>query len=204
MIDNREYQRMIKGELYSAANNQALSNLAEKGRLLNESYNKLSRQNKAQRSEVLKKMLGSLGKNPTIESPFYIDYGVNIHIGDNFYANFDCMFLDSDIITIGDDVMMGPSVRIYAATHPIDPDVRTRGLELTAPVTIGDKCWIGGSVVIVPGVEIGANTIIGAGSVVTKNIPANVIAAGNPCRVIRPIDENDRQYWHQLERDYYQ
>ena len=125
--------------------------------------------------------------------PFYCEYGTHIRIGKNFFANYDCVLIDVAPITIGDDCLFGPSVSIYTAGHPVHPKTRASGYEYGKSVTIGDRVWIGGSVVIVPGVHIGNDTVIGAGSVVTKDIPDGVIAAGNPCRVIRKITEADRR-----------
>ena len=149
------------------------------------------------RSALAKELFASAGEGTYIEPPFYCDYGINTQVGKNFYCNYDCVFLDCGKITIGDNVMLGPKVALYAVSHPIDPQVRILNYDYPVPITIGSNVWIGGSAVICPGVTIGDNTIIGAGSVVTKDIPANVIAAGNPCRVIRPITEEDTAYWNQ-------
>ena len=121
--------------------------------------------------------------------------------GDNFYANYDCIILDVCPVTIGDNVMFGPRVCIYTAGHPLDAEIRATGIEFGKPVTIGNNVWIGGNSVINPGVTIGSNVVIGSGSVVTKDIPANVIAAGNPCRILRPLTEEDRQYWSRLRSE---
>ncbi len=145
-----------------------------------------------ERNELIVKLLGSVGKNPWIESPFSCDYGYNITVGDNFYANTNCTILDCAKITIGNDVLIGPNVSFYTPNHPIDPDERKRGYERALPITIGDNVWISGSVTIIPGVTIGDNSIIGAGSVVTKDIPPNVVAVGVPCRIIREITAADR------------
>ena len=153
------------------------------------------------RKELVQELFAEAGANSYIEPPFYCDYGRNTRVGKNFYCNYDCVFLDCGHITIGDNVMLGPKVALYAVNHPIDPVVRSCGGDFPEPITIGNNVWIGGSSVVCPGVTIGDNTVIGAGSVVTKDIPANVVAAGNPCRVIRPITEEDTIYWNQqLER----
>ena len=149
------------------------------------------------KKELVQELFGYAGKDAYVESPFHCDYGYNIHVGDYFYCNYDCVFLDCGQITIGDHVMLGPKVSIYTANHPIDAAVRNLGHDHGVPVTIGNNIWIGGNCVILPGVTIGDNTVIGAGSVVTKDIPANVVAAGNPCRVIRPITEEDTKYWNE-------
>lgn len=135
------------------------------------------------------------GEKVYFEPPFHCEYGFHITLGENFYANTGCVMLDVAKICIGKNVMFGPSVSIYTAGHPIHPDSRNSGYEYGIPVMIGDNVWIGGSCVILPGVTIGNNVVIGAGSVVTKDIPDNVCAAGNPCRVIREITEEDRPYY---------
>lgn len=155
---------------------------------------------RAKRSEIAKELFAEAGEGSYIEPPFHCDYGRNIRVGKNFYCNYDCVFLDCGNITIGDEVMLGPKVAIYAVNHPIDPVVRSTHYDYPVPVTIGSNVWIGGSTVICPGVTIGDNTVIGAGSVVTRDIPSGVVAAGNPCRVIRTITQEESDYWnHQLE-----
>lgn len=136
------------------------------------------------------------GKNVYFEPPFHCEYGSHITVGENFYANIGCIMLDVAKITIGKNVMFGPNVSIYTAGHPIHPESRNSGYEYGIPVTIGDNVWIGGSCVILPGVKIGNDVVIGAGSVVTKDIPDRVCAAGNPCRVIREITEEDRPFYY--------
>lgn len=145
-------------------------------------------------AELVKKLFGR-AENAFVTPPFYCDYGFNIEVGKNFYANFNCTILDVAKVKIGDNCFMAPNVSIYTAGHPIHPDSRNSLYEYGASVTIGDNVWIGGSTVVVPGVHIGNNVVIGAGSVVTKDIPDWCIAAGNPCRVIRPITEEDRKYY---------
>lgn len=145
--------------------------------------------------ELLKKLLGKTGENVWIEPPFHCDYGWNIEVGENFFANYSLTILDVGKVKIGDNAQIAPNVSIYTAGHPIHPDSRNSGYEYGIPITIGDNVWIGGNAVILPGVTIGDNAVIGAGSVVTKDIPANVIAAGNPCRVIREIREEDRKFY---------
>ena len=130
-----------------------------------------------------------------LEPPLRCDYGSNIRLGDRVYANFNLVVLDCAAVTIGNDVLIGPNVGIYTAGHPVDPGLRRQGLEFALPITIEDGVWIGGHAVIAPGVRIGRNSVIGAGSVVTKDIPANVVAVGNPCRVVRSVTEKDREVW---------
>ena len=137
-----------------------------------------------------------------VEQTFHCDYGCHIHVGEDFYANYDCTIIDVCEVRIGDNVFLAPKVGIYTAGHPIDAGVRNSGLEFGAPVTIGDNVWIGGNAVINPGVTIGSNVVIGSGSVVTKDIPDNVIAVGNPCRVLREITREDRDYWEEKKREY--
>lgn len=135
-------------------------------------------------------------KNLYFEPPFHCEYGNHIEVGENFYANAYCTMLDVGKIKIGDDVLFGPNVSLYTAGHPIHPQSRKSGYEYGIPITIGDRVWIGGSCVVMPGVSIGSDTVIGAGSVVTKDIPDGVIATGNPCKVIRKITEEDRKYYY--------
>lgn len=139
-------------------------------------------------------------ENIYFEPPFHCEYGSHIEVGENFYANVNCIMLDVGKITIGDNVLFGPNVSIYTAGHPIHPESRNSGYEYGIPVTIGSNVWIGGSCVILPGVSIGNNVVIGAGSVVTKDIPDNVCAAGNPCRVIREITDADRPFYFKDRR----
>lgn len=158
-------------------------------------FNLLSPDDRALIPQKLKALLGKTGENLLIEAPFYCDYGWNIEVGENFFANYHLTILDVGKVTIGKNVQIAPNVSIYTAGHPIHPDSRNSGYEYGIPVAIGDNVWIGGNAVIMPGVVIGSNTVIGAGSVVTKNIPDWSVAAGNPCRVIRQITEEDRPYY---------
>ena len=146
--------------------------------------------------ELLKDLFGRTGDNVWLEPPFHCDYGWNIEVGENFFANYGLTILDVGKVTIGKNAQIAPNVSIYTAGHPIHPDSRNSGYEYGLPITIGDNVWIGGNAVILPGVVIGDNAVIGAGSVVTKNIPSNCIAAGNPCRVIREITDEDRMYYY--------
>lgn len=139
-------------------------------------------------------------ESPCIVPPFYCEYGTHIKIGRNFFANYNCTMIDVAQITIGDHCMFGPNVSLYTAGHPIHPDTRNSGYEYGKEISIGDNCWIGGSVTVVAGVHIGGGSVIGAGSVVTKDIPDHVLAAGNPCRVIREITEEDRRYLFKKEQ----
>lgn len=159
-------------------------------------YNQSRPEQEEERSQLIKTILGKSGKNTYIEPPFRCDYGYNIEVGDNFYANYNVTILDIAKVTIGDNVMLAPNVSIYTAGHPIHKDMRNTGYEYGIEITIGNDVWIGGNTVIVPGVKIGSGVVIGAGSVITKDIPDNVIAAGNPCKVIREITEEDKKYYY--------
>lgn len=152
--------------------------------------------------EELKTIFKNVGTNFVLTPPFYCDHGIKISFGNHFYANTGLTILDENEVKIGNHVFMGPHVSIYTATHPIDAMIRNTNLEIAKPVTIGDNVWIGGNTVINPGVTIGNNVVIGSGSVVTKNIPDNVIAVGNPCRVLREITEKDKEYWNHQYYDY--
>ncbi|WP_264229825.1 sugar O-acetyltransferase [Acholeplasma laidlawii] len=196
-----QLKRMLSGELYMAEGE-------ELGKIRDNMLDKLYQYNHAHynnhklRDELIKEILGGYKDKLKITPPVYFDYGKHTFVGKNFYANFDCIFLDVNTITIGDNVMFGPRVGLYTAGHPIDKDVRITGLEYGLPITIGNNVWIGGNVVVMPGVHIGDNTIIGSGSVVTKDIPSDVIAAGNPCKVIRNITTEDKIYWEGKKKIY--
>ena len=188
-------ERMLKGLPYKAW----LDNLEEereacKGKIYE--LNMLKPTEREKIPELIKALFGKTGKNILIEPPFHCDYGWNIEVGENFSANYNLTVLDVGKVTIGDNVMIAPNVSIYTAGHPVHPESRNSGYEYGIPVSIGNNVWIGGNVVILPGVSIGDNVVIGAGSVVTKSIPDNVIAAGNPCRIIREITESDRRFYY--------
>jgi len=155
-------------------------------------FNQLAPSKREERNKLLKKVIPHIGNNPWVESPFNCDYGYNIKTGENFYANTNCTILDCAEVSIGNDVLFGPNVSLYTPNHAFDADERKAGYEQALPITIGDNVWLGGSVTIVGGVTIGKNSIIAAGSVVTKDIPENVLAAGVPCKVLRPITEKDK------------
>lgn len=158
-------------------------------------FNHLDPENQEEADHLLREIFGKTGENIGVEPPIHFDYGKNTEVGDNFFANFNTVILDVAKVTIGKNVMFAPNVSIYTAGHPVHPDSRNSGYEYGIPVTIGDNVWMGGNAVVLPGVHIGNNVVIGAGSVVTKDIPDNVIAAGNPCRVIREITEEDRKFY---------
>lgn len=196
-----EKEKMLAGDLYRA-DVPELTNAAHAGRQLAREFNKLDENASDQRVPYLKKIFKSFGEGSFIMPPLYVDYGSNTIIGKNFYANYDTIMLDVAPITIGDNVMFGPRVSLLTPGHPIDVDVRNNGLEFGQAITIGNNVWLGGHVVVNPGVTIGDNTIVGSGAVVTKDLPANVIAVGNPARILREITDADKVYW-QAEQDKY-
>lgn len=164
-------------------------------RILTQKLNTVDRSDFDSIKALVKELLGK-SDNAFINPPFYCDYGFNIEVGKNFFANYNCTILDVGKVRIGDNCQLAPNVAIYTAGHPLHPDSRNSAYEYGIDVTIGDNCWIGGNVVICPGVHIGDNVVIGAGSVVTKDIPDWSVAAGNPCRVIRKITDEDRKYYY--------
>ncbi len=171
-----------------------------RSRILQKSYNRMLPFNVPKAYALLRLMGVQFGKGTFIDTPFRCDYGRHITVGDHFYANSYCTMIDVAPITIGSHVMLGTHVQIITAGHPIHPDVRNTAYEYGAPVTIGDNVWIGAGAIVLPGVTIGSNTVIGAGAVVTKDVPANVVAAGNPCRVIREITDADRHFLYKDRR----
>ncbi len=186
MTDSTEKQKMLAGELYFAGDPLLIRERVNARRLTRQ-FNLSSETELKKRNFILKELLGKWSNGVYIESPFRCDYGYNIFLGEWVYMNFGCVFLDVNPITIGEHTMLGPYVQIYTATHPLEAEKRCEGPESGKPITIGSRCWIGGGVIINPGVTIGDNTTIGAGSVVTKDIPPNAFAAGNPCEVIKEL-----------------
>ena len=192
-------ERMLAGLPYKAwLDGLSEERLENKKRIYR--YNNLPPEADEQRGELIRQILGKTGKYVHIEAPFHCDYGYNIEVGENFFANYNFTVLDVGKVRIGKNAQIAPNVSIYTAGHPIHPDSRNSGYEYGIGITIGDNVWIGGNVCIMPGVTIGDNAVIGAGSVVTKDIPDNVIAAGNPCRVIRAITEADRDFYYKDRR----
>ncbi|MFE7083375.1 maltose acetyltransferase domain-containing protein [Priestia megaterium] len=182
-----EKQKMLNGELY-LANDIELVKERENARRLTRLYNQTTETETIKRKELLKELFGSIGNDISIEPTFRCDYGYNIYVGDNFYANFDCVFLDVCEIKIGDNCFIAPGVHIYTATHPLDTEERISGAEFGKSVKIGDNVWIGGRSVINPGIKVGNNVVVASGSVVTKNVPDNVVVGGNPARIIKHIN----------------
>lgn len=197
-----EQKRMVSGLLYNSLDAELVKRRQNAQRLCR-LYNQTTEQNTVYRRQLLTELLGTTGRAVYIEPTFRCDYGFNIHVGENFYANYDCVMLDAAEIRIGNNVMLAPRVGLYTAAHPIDAGVRNTYLEFAKPITIGDNVWIGANSSIVPGGCVGNNTVIGAGSVVTKNIPDNVVAAGVPCRVIKEITPEDARFWQAQQDDYY-
>ena len=178
--------RMLAGQLYHAGAPELVAAHLRAQDIL-ATFNATTAQETAKRRELLTWLLGDLGEETVIKPSLRCDYGFNIRIGARSFLNYDCVLLDCNTITIGDEVQFGPGVHIYTAGHPLDAATRRKGLEFAKAVTIGNGAWLGGGAIVCPGVTIGENSVIGAGSVVTKDIPADVVAAGNPCRVLRSI-----------------
>ncbi|MGG5343010.1 chorismate mutase [Enterococcus sp. AZ192] len=184
-----ERQKMIDGELYFSADPELITarNFArEQMKLINNEEDRLIRR------QLVEETFGSTGTGSYIEPTINFDYGFNIHVGKNFYANFNSIFLDVCPITIGDNCMFGPNAQLYTATHPLHPVKRNSGLEFGKPITLGNNVWLGGGVVITPGVTLGDNVVVAAGSVVTKSFPANCVIGGNPAKVLKEIDIEEK------------
>ncbi len=195
-----DYEKMHSGEIYDP-NNEDIFN--EQIKCLNRLYdfNATRPTELEKRSEMLKDMLAEVGENCYIEPPFHSNWGgKNVHLGNNVYFNFNATMVDDTHIYIGDYTLLGPNVVIATAGHPISPELREKALQYNMPVHIGKNCWLGAGVIVLPGVTIGDNTVIGAGSVVTKDIPANVVAVGNPCKVLREISEHDKEFYYKDKR----
>ncbi|GGI15174.1 maltose O-acetyltransferase [Gottfriedia solisilvae] len=181
-----EKEKMINGELYLAGDAELVKE-REIARRLTREFNTTTETESRKRESILKQLFGSTGESLYIEPTFRCDYGYNIHVGQNFYANFDCVILDVCPVNIGENCFMAPGVHIYTATHPLDPIERASGVEFGKPVTIGDNVWLGGRAIINPGVTIGDNVVVASGAVVTKDVPNNVVVGGNPARVLKEI-----------------
>ena len=180
-----EKEKLQAGELYKV-DEELAGELAYAKRICEE-YNRTPRDEKEKRKELLKKLLGKCGENIVIESNMWFDYGYNTEVGENFYANHDCMFLDTNKLIFGDNVFIAPQCGFYTAGHPLDAPTRNALLEFAKPIKVGNDVWIGGGVRVLPGVTIGDNVVIGAGSVVVKDIPSNSVAVGNPAKVIKKL-----------------
>ncbi len=192
---NSEKEKMLSGKLYKAFGDELFG---ERQYAKDQIYlfNSSAPSELEKRNEIIRRIFGKTREKFFIEPPFRCDYGYNIEIGENFYSNYNLIILDCAKVTIGDNVLIGPNVGIYAAGHPLDHELRKQEYEFAFPVSIGHNVWIGGNVVINPGISIGENCVIGSGSVVTKDLPGNVVAAGNPCKVIREITDNDKIFYY--------
>lgn len=187
-----EKDKCKQGLLYNANYDEELIKERNTCKILCQEFNEATYPDVENRKEILKKIIKTTSANFIVEPPFWCDYGYNIELGDNFYSNHNLVILDGANVKFGDNVFIGPNCAFYTAGHPVNVQQRNEGLEYARTISIGNNVWIGGNVVVLPGVTVGDNSIIGAGSVVTKDIPGNVIAVGNPCKVIRNIkDENE-------------
>ena len=183
-----EKEKMIKGELYDANYNEDLIKERYIAKDKCYEYNQLKPSNHKEKAKIIKELFGKTGKVFTIEQPFMCDYGYNIEIGENFYANHNLIILDGNKVKFGDNVFIAPNCAFYTAGHPLDAKRRNQGLEYAKPIKVGSNVWFGGNVIVLPGVTIGDDCVIGAGSIVNKDIPSNVVAVGNPCKVIKKIN----------------
>lgn len=186
-----EKEKRDKGVLYDANNDKALGEEMLECKDLCHEFNALKPSQVDKRNKLIKGLFGKTGKNFNVLPPFWCDYGYNIEAGENFFANHNCVILDGAKVKFGDNVFIAPNCGFYTAGHPIDSARRNAGLEYAYPITVGDNVWFGGGVQVMPGVRIGSNVVIGGGSVVTHDIPDNVIAVGNPCKVLRAITEEE-------------
>jgi maltose O-acetyltransferase len=187
MEDGRtQLERMRAGDLYLADDPEIVA-AARRARRLQDRYNATRAHEDDERRRLLEELLGSFGAGSEIRAPFFCDYGVHITVGARVFSNFGLVALDVATIRIGDDVQIGPNVQLLTATHPVDADLRRAKWESGAPITIGDNVWLGGGAIVLPGVGIGDDTVVGAGAVVTRDLPARVVAVGNPARVVRSL-----------------
>lgn len=201
-----DYNQMKQGELYLQKGIKR-ENSSLKGKKKAELINGLSIEKREEIVSLEKELLGNHGEELYITPPLYVSYGDNIKVGENFYANKDCIFMDTNNIEFGDNVIVGPRCCFYCAGHPIYGDVRSWDndyFEFGLPIKVGNDVWIGGNVVILPGITIGNGSVIGAGAVVTKNVPSEVIVAGNPAVTLRKITEEDKKRWETLRKNYYE
>ena len=187
-----EKEKMMHQLMYDANYDEELIAERQKAKELCYEYNQLRPSDERQQTEIMKRLLGKTSGGFAVIAPFWCDYGYNIEIGENFFANHNTVILDGAKVKFGNNVFVAPNCGFYTAGHPIDAERRNQGLEYAYPITIGDNVWIGAGVQVMPGVTIGSNVVIGGGSVVVKNIPDNSVAVGNPCKVIRGITEADR------------
>lgn len=182
-----EKEKMLAGELYDAGDAELVAD-RERARTITRRFNRTLPEDRRLRRGLLSKLFGSLGASCEIEPPFRCDYGYNVHVGERFYANVGCVVLDVCRVEFGPDCKLGPGVHVYAATHPLAAGERSTGLEYGRPVTVGGNVWIGGRAVVTPGVSIGDDAVVGAGAVVTEDVPAGVVAQGNPATAVRELE----------------
>lgn len=182
-----EREKMLSGELYDASDSRLVAE-RERARELARKYNRTTEDDPEERDRLLGELFGSVAGDATVEPPFRCDYGYNVHVGEGFYANFDCVVLDVRRVEFGRNCLLGPGVHVYTATHPLDAEERAAGLERGEPVTVGDDVWIGGRAVLNPGVTVGNGAVIASGAVVTEDVPDGVVVGGNPARVLRELD----------------
>jgi maltose O-acetyltransferase len=183
-----EREKMLAGQLYDASDAE-LTRMRRRARALTRAYNATSEEEDGERQRLISELFGRVGAGSFVEPPFHCDYGVHIYAGAKVYLNFGCVVLDVNEVHLGDNVFFGPGVQVLTATHPLVAAERIRGPELGYPIRIGRNVWIGGGAIICPGVTIGDDTTIGAGSVVVRDVPAGVLAVGNPCRVVRALEQ---------------
>ena len=195
-----EWDRMRAGALYNAGD-PALCAARDRAKRLTWRDNQMDPADREGRAALLRELLGRIGEGSWIEQPFRCDYGANISLGSRVFVNYDCVFLDVADITVGDRVLIAPRVGLYTAGHPLDPAIRAAELEFGRPIVLEDDVWLGGGVMVLPGVTVGAGTVVAAGSVVNRDLPAGVLAAGNPCRVLRPLGGADRDRWRAQLQD---
>ena len=190
-----EREKIHSGNIYWPSDESIMTEQLGYLDLMDE-YNNTSRRLQTRRQELLKQLFAEVGENCYVESPYFANWGGHhVHLGSNIYANAGLKLVDDTHIYIGDNTMLGPNVVIATAGHPIDPTLRSKGLQYNLPVRIGRNCWLGAGVIVMPGVTVGDNSVIGAGSVVTRDIPSGVVAVGNPCKVLREIGQHDREYY---------
>ena len=190
-----EREKIHSGEIYQPMGDEILNEQLAYLDLMDE-YNRTPRRLQLQRAKMLPQLFAEVGDNCFIESPYFANWGGHhVHLGSNVYANAGLTLVDDTHIYIGDNTMLGPNVVIATAGHPIDPELRAKGLQYNVPVHIGRNCWLGAGVIVMPGVTIGDNTVIGAGSVVTKDLPSDCVCVGNPCKVLRKVNQRDREYY---------
>lgn len=189
------FKKMKSGEMYNSADDELLEIQAKANQLVF-NYNHTRLNEKEKRQDLIKEIFASVGENVTIETPFNANWGLNTSLGKNFYSNFNMTLVDDTDITIGDYVKFGPNCVLTTASHPIEPNLRRQAYQFNRPIVIADNVWLGSNVVVFGGVSIGENSVIGAGSIVTKDVPANVVAYGNPCKVIRTV--NDDEFYNEM------